>query len=192
MIRIVPAAFLIASAAACASGGGTSTSRTAPADVASAAAPSAPADARNTPDYNVSLSASQNVNPDTVSLPADIVWERLPKAYAALGLVIDAADPRAQALGTARQRLHGYLSGTPLGRYLDCGRSVSGDNVDTHEVELRVRSTVETAGVNRAVIRTVLAAVAGQSGAGQSAFRCTTTRHLEQRLIDFVLSGAEK
>lgn len=150
-----------------------------------------PAGTRVSPGTNVSLTVPITTASDTVLLPADVAWQRLPAAYAAFGLTIDAADAATQSLGTGRLRLRRYLHGEPLATYLDCGKTAYGANVDTHDVEMRVRTTVESAGTDAAAIRTLVIAVAGQSGAGQSTARCSSTRALERRLAALVQVGSK-
>ena len=187
-LRSLLIASLIATSA-CVSSSGAPSSTTGGASVPIAVSP-APLDARVSAGTNVDLTVPVTVAADTLLLPADVAWSRLPAAYASFGLMIDAADPARQSLGTTRFRVRRYLHGEPVGVYLYCGRSAMGDNADTYDVEMRVRTTIESVGVDRTIIRTLVAAVAGQSGAGQSTFRCASTRVLERRLAAFVQLGA--
>jgi hypothetical protein len=83
-------------------------------------------------------------------------------------------------------RIHQFLGGVPLSRYLGCGRSAFGENADTQEIVLRWRSTLERGPNGTTLVRTLVRGVATPQGNGNERFRCTSTRGLENRIVAIV------
>lgn len=161
---------------------------TQPASAGSAGAPSAAVESASSPSYNVSMSVMRNESADTLTVTPLAAWSLLPAAYASVGLELFAADSASTSVASPELRIHQFLGGQPLSRYLECGQTAFGDVAATQEIVLRVRSTVESGPDGTAVLRTAVRAVATPQG--NDRFRCTSTRRLELRIVKYIQEHA--
>jgi hypothetical protein len=165
---------------ACATRGGSASLAATP----DASAPSA-GELESFPDpaFNVSLTVLRREPADTIRAPIARVWAALPEAYRTLGAQVAIADSASQSVASPLLRIHQFLGGVPLSRYLGCGRSAFGENADVQEIVMRWRSTLERGPNGTTLIRTLVRGVATPQGNGNERFRCTSTRGLENRIV---------
>jgi hypothetical protein len=124
----------------------------------------------------------------TVQLPAapQAVFAALAPAFAGVGL--EGAGP---AIGrertwAAQPRLRRVLDKVPLSRYLDCGRTATGElAADTHLVRLVVTSAV-TAAAGGSTLATQVSASATSVEGSNSPLECSSNGVLEGRIHDAV------
>lgn len=109
------------------------------------------------------------------------VWALLPDVYAALGL------PGAPALGrertlVAQPRIRRVLNGVPLSRYLECGRTATGElSADVYTIQLTVMTSVEPDS-GGSLLATQVRAIATAVSSANSPVDCASTGTLEARL----------
>jgi hypothetical protein len=130
------------------------------------------------------LTVLKNEPADTISASPSAVWRALPAAYASVGLQVLASDSASQSLTSPVMRVHQFLGGQSLSRYLECGASAFGDVAATQEITMRVRSTVEPGPNGTSVVRTLVRALATPQG--NDRFKCGSTRRLELRIISYI------
>lgn len=139
----------------------------------------------DTPDGRLDqqIRREQHIGITTVAAARPQAWEHLLAAWQELGLVDPAGDPRTFTLRVTERVVMRRLGDTPLSVYLDCGRSMTGWNADTHRVRLTVHSLLERVSADSTRVHTRVDAVAHSTGGASAApMACTTKGVLESRV----------
>ena len=160
--RVVFAAAVVALAAC-----GTKTSTTAAPTPAGAPTEAAGA---TTPAYSMAFVATY-----------ERIWDALPRAYAAVGLKVNAVDTVTRSMGFAGT-IRTRIGNTPMSKFFDCGRQVDA-NADRYDIHLFIASQVGRDPKTHRIVVTTGLRVAGQSPAFASTkSTCVTTGELERRI----------
>lgn len=117
--------------------------------------------------------------------PVDSTWVALQRAYDALHIPITDMSTTQHLVGNAHLELRGWLGKRPLARYLDCGRSPTGQpNADSpaFRVTLSISSTLTPESETSSLVRTRLQAQAQAEAQSTAPVRCRTTGLLEQEI----------
>lgn len=117
---------------------------------------------------------------DTVPVPPDRLWSKVPAAYDALGVPITEINGDARALGAVEARVRGRIGGEPVSRYVRCGSTMTGEVADQYEVYLTAITQVESvdADAGSSVVSSHVEAVAQGASSGNTV-RCATRGRLE-------------
>lgn len=125
-----------------------------------------------------------------LDLPVEQAWKGLVQAYPALGIPITEIDPRSHAIGNRDLRVRGRLGDTRLSSYLECGRTQGRASANTYEVQLSVRTRLESSAPGTTTVSTHLNATARPSTFAGHDVRCSSTGRLERRIAVEVLLRA--
>ena len=120
-----------------------------------------------------------------LAAPIDRVWSAMPAAYAAAGLVINATDSAAHAVGDSLT-VHGRIGTVPVSEALDCGTPPAGRNTDSVDVALFVTSRLEASQPSITELTNTVQAVARPPGGAP--FACRSRAVLERRLFEALRS----
>lgn len=114
---------------------------------------------------------------------ADAAWPALKAVYEELKIPTPEVIEPARTLRNLRWVVSRRLGGERLSRYLDCGRSASGLNADTHRLELEVASRVVPVGPDRSRIDTEITGIGmNMEGTSNTRVLCTSNHQLELRI----------
>lgn len=118
-----------------------------------------------------------------VPVSADVAWSTLKAVYQELKIPTPEVSESSKTLRNLRFVVSRRLGGQRLSRYLDCGRSATGPNANTHRLELEIASRVVSLGEGKSRIDTEIAGT-GMNIEGTSNTRvlCTSTHQLELRI----------
>jgi hypothetical protein len=122
-----------------------------------------------------------------VAAPLDSVWQRLPGAYAAVGIPDPGVDPGgAKALGNLSfhpRRLAGHM----LSEYLDCGRGITAvPRADDYDVTMSVRTDLTPGRESGTVVTTTVQATAQSRDVSANAVYCRSLGTLEGRIGQWI------
>lgn len=121
----------------------------------------------------------------TSPLPADLLWEHLPKVFLGLGFDVQdlvTYDPNRQRMAVANQRVR-RLGGQRMSRLLDCGRSLTGEMADKGQVYVYLTTWLEPV-EDGTRIHTRFEATAREGGTSRSPTKCWSTGRLERLIVD--------
>lgn len=123
---------------------------------------------------------------DTLWTALDRVWKVLPGVYATLEIPIEQFNSEEGTIGNAGLKLYRRLGNFPLTRYLDCGTTQIGPNVDSYEVMLTVLTKVQRsrADSNTTTVATSVEAMARPIQFRGDYVRCSSKGALETRLTE--------
>jgi hypothetical protein len=114
---------------------------------------------------------------------ADAAWPALKAVYQELKIPTPEVSESARTLRNMRFVVSRRLGGERLSRYLDCGRSASGQNADTHRLELEVASRVVSVGQDKSRIDTEITGIGmNMEGTSNTRVLCTSNHQLELRI----------
>ncbi len=118
-----------------------------------------------------------------VDVPADLAWPALKAVYEELKISTPEVSETAKTVRNLRFVVSRRLGGERLSRFLDCGRSATGPNANTHRLELEIASRVVSLGPEKSRIDTEITGT-GMNIEGTSNTRvlCTSTHQLELRI----------
>jgi len=109
------------------------------------------------------------------------IWAALPRAYAAVGLTVNAVDTVTRSVGFAGT-LRTKIGSTPMSKFFNCGSQVDA-NADRYDIHLFIASQVGRDPRSGRIVVTTGLQVAGQSPAFASTRTiCITTGELERRI----------
>src|SRR5688572_27339217 len=101
------------------------------------------------------------------------IWAALPRAYAAVGLTVNAVDTVTRSVGFAGT-LRTKIGDTPMSKFFDCGSQL-GPNADRYDIHLFIASQVGRDPRSGRIVVTTGLRVAGQSPAFSSTrSKCVT------------------
>lgn len=123
---------------------------------------------------------------DTIWASFDRVWKVLPAVYATIEVPIERFDAEASTIGNSALKLYRRLGKIPLTRYLDCGTTQIGPNVDSYEVMLTVLTKLQRSRTDSSTT-TVATTVEGMAKPIQfrgEYVRCTSRGTLEARVAE--------
>jgi len=127
-----------------------------------------------------------------VDIGAEAAWPALKAAYAELKIPTREVDEASRTIRNLRFVVSRRLGGERLSSYLDCGRSASGQNADTHRLELEIASRVVPLGSGRSRIDTELQGIGmNMEGTSNNRVLCTSNHQLELRIAALVRDLAE-
>ena len=111
----------------------------------------------------------------------EAIWEALPRAYAAVGLKVNAVDTVTRSVGFAGT-IRSKLGDTRLSKYFNCGSQIDA-NADRYDIHLFIASQVGRDPRSARLVVTTGLRATGQSPAFASTRTiCTTTGELERRI----------
>lgn len=119
---------------------------------------------------------------NTVPVAMDMVWTRLPQAFAAVGLPAGVAAEPERVLTVGPIEVSRRLGGARLSTYISCGQSLTGPNADSHSVILTVASQLYEAGSGVTRVETRVQANATPRASGGGPVACTSTGEMENRI----------
>jgi hypothetical protein len=120
----------------------------------------------------------------TVALPAtpDQVWQRLPAAYASVGIDVKMSDPTKLTLGNVDYHPH-TTRDRRLSDWFNCGTTSLGTVIaDRYAMTVSVQSQVLPAASGSTLTTTVSAFARDMSGTSSAAVRCSTRGGLEHAI----------
>lgn len=131
----------------------------------------------------------EDVSPvsDTVNAIVEEVWSLVPDAYVDLGIPIAGVNPEARLLGNTDFRTRSEIADTRISKFLNCGRTMTGDIADQHDILLRVLTQVQDAD-GKSVVATVVDATARPRGRSGNTVQCSSTGRLENEIVTRVRS----
>jgi len=114
---------------------------------------------------------------------ADNAWPALLKVYEELKIPAREVNAATRAVRNLRFVVSRRIGGERLSRFLDCGRSATGPNANTHRLELEIASRVVSLGPGQSRIDTEITGT-GQNMEGTSNTRvlCTSNHQLELQI----------
>lgn len=111
----------------------------------------------------------------------------LQAVYGTLGFETDFLDSSRTALGALRSRPPRRLAGNRLSTYLTCGRSMIGENADTHRVTVAVVTYLRDVSPTITDIGTGMTGMAQDlTGASNQPAPCSSLNVLEARIAELV------
>lgn len=132
------------------------------------------------------LTANTTARIDTIWAALDRVWKVLPAVYATIEVPIERFDAEASTIGNSALKLYRRLGKIPLTRYLDCGTTQVGPNVDSYEVLLTVLTKLHRSRTDSGTT-TVATTVEGMAKPMQfrgEYVRCSSKGALEARVAE--------
>lgn len=123
----------------------------------------------------------QHLGMHTFPVAAEQLWNKLPDAYAELGLPVPELDPTNRIVAVQNHTVMRRLKTSPLSVYIDCGSDLTGQLADKNRVRMTVKTWLEPESATSTVVRTQLDASA-TSSERSGWFECTTTGALEERI----------
>jgi hypothetical protein len=133
--------------------------------------------------YTISVDTLGTVLP--VALPADSIWQLLPRVYEKLGLPLDENGTAGMRFGTCWKRVRGRLGGSSLSRYLDCGEIRQMPNADANDVDLLVLTAVREEHGVTGVATVVMGWAISPSRSGSRQW-CQSKGALEKRIQEAI------
>jgi hypothetical protein len=122
-----------------------------------------------------------------VPASADAAWPALKAVYQELKIPTPEVSEPARTVRNLRFVVSRRLGGERLSRYLDCGRSASGLNADTHRLELEIASRVVPVGPRESRIDTEITGIGvNMEGTSNNRVLCTSNHQLELRIAERV------
>ena len=120
---------------------------------------------------------------DTLPVPAQRVYDAIPRVLQSLNFRITALDPTALRVSAEGTQFRRVLDGERLSHFLSCGVSAMGNNADLYTVTIRVQSWAEGRGPADAALHNVVTASARPSDNGSgAAVNCATNGRLEGKI----------
>jgi hypothetical protein len=116
--------------------------------------------------------------------PVNRVWDALPAVFDSLGLPISEHDPANHIIGIAGMKAHKQLGKTSLAKYIDCGSAQGYPSAETYDIQLSVRTQVESHDKNATTIGTVVEAVGRPMAFSGEYVRCSSRGALEEAIVD--------
>lgn len=127
-----------------------------------------------------------------VPASADEAWPALKTVYQELKIPTPEVSETARTLRNLRFVVSRRLGGQRLSRYLDCGRSASGLNANTHRLELEIASRVVPLGQGKSRIDTEITGIGiNMEGTSNNRVLCTSNHQLELRIAERVREVVE-
>lgn len=123
---------------------------------------------------------------NSLALPIDSAWGRLPAAFDSLGIPVTTVRTADRILGNEALRVRRRLAGAPLSTYLNCGSKVGMPNADSYDVHLSILTQLrpdELSGGTATSVATLVEATAREAGGSAASVRCGSTGRLEERLF---------
>lgn len=127
-----------------------------------------------------------HIQPDLVvaslEVPAevDVAWPALLQVFEELEIRAQEVDSPTHTVRNLRWVVSRRLGGQRLSTFLDCGRSASGFNADTHRLQLEIASRVVSQGPGRSRVETQIQGIGmNMEGTSNSRVVCTSTHQLE-------------
>jgi hypothetical protein len=140
----------------------------------------------------VNLPPHREIVTEAIQATPEVAWASLHKAYEDLGIEVKEANERLRILVNPRFVVSRRLAGTPLSRYLECGRGLLGHFADTYRIEMHIRSSVVPGEAGVVQVNTYLEAVArNPEGTSGTAISCSSTQRLEREIAARVRYHAE-
>jgi len=114
---------------------------------------------------------------------AEIAWPALKAVYEELKIPAPEVSEPTRTLRNLRFVVSRRLGGVRLSTYLDCGRSASGPNADSHRLELEIASRVVALGSGRSRVDTEMTGIGmNMEGTSNNRVLCTSNHQLEFRI----------
>lgn len=118
-----------------------------------------------------------------VSADAQEAWTALLMVYEELKIPAREVDVTAKTVRNLRFVVSRRLGGERLSRFLDCGRSATGPNANSHRLELEIASRVVSVGPGQSRIDTELTGTGmNMEGTSNTRVLCTSSHQLEYRI----------
>jgi len=122
-----------------------------------------------------------------VPAPAVQAWPALKTVYQELKIPTPEISETGRLVRNLRFVVSRRLGGERLSRYLDCGRSASGLNANTHRLELEIASRVVPMGQEKSRIDTEISGIGiNMEGTSNTRVLCTSNHQLELRIAERV------
>jgi len=131
-------------------------------------------------DFTYQVELTEEARRSAAEFPGDpaTAWRVLPAIYEALGIPLRTIRPDVRLLGTERWTVPFRVAGSSRSAFLDCGRSLGGNNADLYRVSATVHSQVHPSGEN-VRLETIVTASARPRDVSGNAVGCTSTGRLE-------------
>ena len=114
---------------------------------------------------------------------AEEAWPALKAVFEELKIPTPEVSESTRTLRNLRFVVSRRLGGQRLSRYLDCGRSPTGPNANTHRLELEIASRVVAEGPEESRIDTEIAGIGmNTEGTSNNRVLCTSNHQLELRI----------
>lgn len=122
---------------------------------------------------------------------ADKAWPALLTVFDELEIPAREVDLATYTIRNRRWVVSRRVGGQRLSEFLDCGRSASGFNADTHRLQLEIASRIVAQGADRSRVETQIQGIGmNMEGTSNSRVACTSNHQLEfaiaQRVRDLV------
>jgi hypothetical protein len=109
------------------------------------------------------------------------IWAALPRAYAAVGLTVNAVDTVTRSVGFAGT-IRTKIGDTPMSKFFNCGNQM-GENADRYDIHLFVASQAgHDPKTGRVVVTTGLRVSARSPAFASTTTFCTSSGELERRI----------
>lgn len=129
-----------------------------------------------------------------VEVPAEVAWPALKAVFEELKIPTPEVSETTKTLRNLRFVVSRRLGGERLSRFLDCGRSATGPNANSHRLELEIASRVVALGDGKSRIDTEITGTGtNMEGTSNNRVLCTSNHQLELRIAtrvaELALSG---
>ncbi|MBR9989006.1 MAG: hypothetical protein KFH98_04575, partial [Gemmatimonadetes bacterium] len=123
-----------------------------------------------------------------VPAPRQEVWSRLPAVYGELGLPEPAVDHSVWTVAVQNHTIMRRVGSESMSGLIDCGRSMTGPNADSHRIRLSVRTWLEPS-ADGTEVRTRVEAVATPVDGRAGSFTCSSRGRLEMLIAQALSRG---
>ena len=118
-----------------------------------------------------------------VALPLERVWRVLPSVYDSLGIGLTDLDPATHILGNSGMKVHTSLGGVGLTKYLDCGSAQGYQSAETYDIQMSIKTGVETTADGGSIVATMIEAAGRPLAFAGEYVRCTSKGELENAIV---------
>lgn len=130
-----------------------------------------------------------SVRADTLPVSPAVAMRAVVGVYQELEIPVTRVEEARRLLETENVRV-ARLAGERISRFLDCGRSVSGQRADTYDVSINLLTSVRAAGEERSIVRVAFDGFARpRSHAGNDVY-CSSRGALEALILSEVRERA--
>lgn len=119
----------------------------------------------------------------SLAYPLERVWRVLPSVFDSLGIALTDLDPATHILGNSGMKVHTSLGGVALTKYLDCGSAQGYQSAETYDIQMSIKSGVESTGDGGSTVATMIEAAGRPMAFAGEYVRCTSKGELENAIV---------